>query len=155
MSANSRSQRSITPQQTNSFADALLSGLKAAARLVDAAGSNQRTAGPRRSLLATALITTKAAAIEGPRDPLSPAQAYAVLADGAFKLGAAQRVSLGGGARVAGNAGICVGPALLPASSVDCFTVAFDCPGVGMPAKVRMLQQARQMLFAEECMFAE
>lgn len=67
------------------------------------------------------------------------AEAYTSLVDGAYMLNTVQAVTLGAAAKAAGNAGLCIAPALLPTKSAAGFGIKFDCPGINTPAEVRWL----------------
>lgn len=78
-------------------------------------------------------------------------QAFQIIRDGAYRLAAAQRVTLGAVAPPVGNGGVCVGPALLAAHDVDGFTTEFNCPGVSVPSEVRICLCVRRPAWRVQC----
>lgn len=194
MTANRNSGRTLTNQQTNTFADALSNGINAASKSTsEARGAGDSTADPdadpssslptyqvlnlktnataavrnitdemlarvalnkqhgeararahvppkqRRRLLAAGTNNKQPGAAGGANSTaqrLKPLEAFTMLESGMFNLTAAQSIVLGGAARAAGNAAVCVAPALLPQRAVDGFNITFDCPGITVPAQV-------------------
>lgn len=195
MTANRNSGRTLSGQQTNSFADALSNGIRAASRrdspssaqiaedtahpeddasdsmpayqvlkLTPNATAAARNITPemlarvalnrqhaeararahipprqRRRLLAAGVDRQQSGAAGADAAPqgLTPLEAFEILESGMYNLTAVQSITLGGAAQAAGNAAVCVAPALLPQRAVDNFNITFDCPGITVPAQVR------------------